>query len=105
MTMKRRLRALAPLLALTATLAAAGTTAAQEFVKVDEAARENIPAIPLVAIAYAFIWVALLGYVVVVARRIARVRGEMDELRRRLGAGGGAEGAGSGARHAEIPRR
>jgi CcmD family protein len=38
----------------------------------------------MVALAYGFIWVAVLAYVVLVAKRLARLSGEMSELRRRI---------------------
>jgi CcmD family protein len=38
----------------------------------------------MVAIAYGFIWTAVFTYVFLVARRLGRVRGEMEELRRRI---------------------
>jgi CcmD family protein len=59
---------------------------AQEFVKVEGKTGEDIPAGPFVGIAYGFIWIAILAYVVFVARGVARVRGEVDELRRKLDA-------------------
>jgi CcmD family protein len=37
-----------------------------------------------VAGAYGFIWLAFLGYVVVLARRTRRVHEEIEELRRKL---------------------
>ncbi len=68
-------------------LAAAVPAGAQDFVKVDDAAREQLPATPFVGVAYGFIWVAILLYVLVVARRLSRVQGEIDDLRRRLDRG------------------
>jgi CcmD family protein len=38
----------------------------------------------MVALAYGFIWVAVFGYVVIVGRRLGKLNGEMDELRRRI---------------------
>jgi hypothetical protein len=57
---------------------------AQEFVKVDEAARENLPAPQFVAAAYGFIWVALLAYVFFVARGLSRTQADLAEMRRRV---------------------
>lgn len=57
---------------------------AQEFVKVEGAPRQEIPAGPFVAAAYAFIWIAVLAYVIVMARGLGRVRKETDELRAKL---------------------
>ncbi len=57
---------------------------AQEFVKVQGPPRQEIPAGPFVAAAYAFIWIAVLAYVVMLARGLGRVRRETDELRAKL---------------------
>ena len=57
---------------------------AQEFVKVEGAPRQEMPAAPFVAAAYSVIWVLVLAYVIVLARGIARVRKEAAELRARL---------------------
>jgi CcmD family protein len=38
----------------------------------------------MVALAYGFIWLAVFVYVVLVARRLGRLNGEMSELRRRI---------------------
>lgn len=46
--------------------------------------RETIAAAPFLAAAYGFIWVAVLVYVVVVARRLRRVRDDIEDLRRRV---------------------
>ena len=62
---------------------------AQEFVKVEGTPRQEIPAGPFVGAAYAFIWIAVLAYVVVLARGLARVRKETDELRGKLDRAGG----------------
>ena len=61
--------------------------AAQDaFVPVDSPLnqQETIPAARLVGIAYGFIWIAILVYVIGVARGLARVRGEMDDLRKKI---------------------
>ena len=68
-------------------VAAAAPAVAQEFVKVDDAAREQIPAVPFIGVAYGFIWVAILLYVLIVARRLGRVQGDIQDLRRRLDRG------------------
>jgi CcmD family protein len=57
---------------------------AQEFVKVTGAVRQEMPAAPFVAAAYSVIWILVLGYVISLARGIARVRKETAELRARL---------------------
>jgi uncharacterized membrane protein (DUF485 family) len=46
--------------------------------------RESIPAAPFLAGAYAFMWVAVLVYVALVARRLSRVQSDIDDLRRKL---------------------
>jgi CcmD family protein len=92
--MKRRLRPImAAALVLAASLAGSGMAAAQQFVKVDEATREQIPAVPFVAIAYGFIWVGVLLYVLVLARGIASVRVQLEDVRRRLADAESAPGA------------
>jgi CcmD family protein len=45
---------------------------------------ETIPAGPFLAGAYAFIWTAVLVYLISVARRLTRVQSEIADLRRRL---------------------
>jgi CcmD family protein len=75
---------------VTAMIGGVAPAVAQQFEKVDEAARENLPATPFVAAAYGFIWIAILAYVVITARRIRRVEGEIATLRRRVDPGGGA---------------
>jgi CcmD family protein len=57
---------------------------AQEFVKISGKEADDVPAGPFVGIAYGFIWIAILAYVVSVARGLNRVRGELDDLRRKL---------------------
>ena len=57
---------------------------AQEFQKVTGPLREELPATPFVAAAYGFIWIALLAYVVLLARGIGRVRKDMAELRAKI---------------------
>jgi CcmD family protein len=79
--MKRLVSLLASLSALIAAPALA-----QVFEKVEGPPREEIPAVPFVALAYGFIWIAILTYVFVVARAVSKVDGEIAELRRKLGA-------------------
>jgi CcmD family protein len=57
---------------------------AQEFQKVTGPLREELPASPFVAAAYGFIWIALLAYVVWLARGVGRVRQDLAELRARI---------------------
>jgi CcmD family protein len=55
-----------------------------EFVPVDEIPPgEQIPAINLVAAAYGFVWVLLLGYVWSIARRLHKVEAELTDLESR----------------------
>jgi CcmD family protein len=82
-SMWRRI-SVACLWAATMILTSAGPALAQEFVKVDDAAREQLPATPFVGVAYGFIWVAILGYLFVVARGLNRLQGELRDLRRRI---------------------
>ena len=71
--------------ALLALLALAPATAlAQEFEKVTGPLRQEIPAVPFVAAAYGIIWLAILFYVFIVARGLARVDGEIADLKRKV---------------------
>ena len=45
---------------------------------------EQLPAAPLVIAAYAFVWVALLGYVWLLWRRMAKLERELADLQRRV---------------------
>ena len=56
----------------------------KDFVAVDESLPgEQIPALPLIAGAYGFVWVVLLGYVWSIGRRLRKVEGELAELESR----------------------
>lgn len=57
---------------------------AQQFEKVEGPLREEMPAIPFVAAAYSIIWLMILLYVFFVARGLARVDGEIAELKKKL---------------------
>jgi hypothetical protein len=46
--------------------------------------RETIPAAPFLAGAYAFMWVAVLIYVALVAKRLGRVQSDIDDLKRKI---------------------
>jgi len=89
MTVKFRARALLAITTLAALLAS-GAAYAQEYVKVENATREQLPAPQFVGAAYGFIWVAIMVYVFVVARRLAKTRGDIAELRRRVESASGA---------------
>jgi CcmD family protein len=80
-------------------LLAPALAVAQEFQKVEGRVTDEIPAVPFVGYAYGFIWIAVLAYVVYVARGLSQVNGEIDQLRRKVDGGGGTGGA-AGAREA-----
>jgi CcmD family protein len=72
------------LLLLAPAIAHAQPQPPKDFVAVDETAPgEQIPAIPLIAAAYGFIWVVVLGYVWSVGRRLQKVEGELKDLESR----------------------
>lgn len=59
--------------------------AQNEYVPVSELPPdEQLPAVPLVFIAYGVIWLAVLIYVVTIWRRQAAVQKELDALKRQL---------------------
>jgi len=57
------------------------------LVKPGDPGQEALPATPLVFAAYAFVWVALVGYVLLLWRRLGRVERELAEVRAKLQAG------------------
>jgi CcmD family protein len=65
-------------------------SAQEEFVPVNAPVnpQDTIPAPRLVAIAYGFIWVVLLGYVWSVRSRLASVERELQTVSKRVGSGG-----------------
>lgn len=64
--------------------AAAQPPPQSEFVPVDDIPPgEQIPAINLVAAAYGFVWVVVLGYVWSIARRLQKVESELADLESR----------------------
>jgi CcmD family protein len=64
--------------------AAAQPQPPKEFVPVDEVPPgEQIPAINLVAAAYGFVWLAMMGYVWSIARRLKTVESELADLESR----------------------
>jgi CcmD family protein len=67
-----------------AVVAVPAAALAQEWEKVQGKVADEVPAGPFVAIAYGFIWIAILGYVLFVARGLSRVRGELEDLRRKI---------------------
>ena len=75
---------LAGLLALGPSTAGAQPQPPKDFVAVDETQPgEQIPALPLIAGAYGFVWVVLLGYVWSIGRRLRTVEAELAELESR----------------------
>lgn len=55
-----------------------------DFVPVDESQPgDEIPALPLIAAAYGFIWVVLLSYLWSIGRRLQKVEAELAELETR----------------------
>ncbi len=57
---------------------------ASAFVKASEVPTEVLPAAPLVLVAYAFVWVALIGYVFALWRRLGKVERELAQVSSRL---------------------
>jgi CcmD family protein len=74
------------LLAAALLAAWSGTALAQQFEKVENVAKQEIPAGRFVSIAYGIIWVAILVYIVMVASGVKRVNQEIAELKRKLAA-------------------
>jgi hypothetical protein len=70
------------LLILVTVLSAPAAALAQE--PATSGVRESIPAAPFLAGAYAFMWVAVLIYVALVARRLGRVQSDIEDLRRKM---------------------
>jgi CcmD family protein len=55
--------------------------ATDEFVPISELPpQDQLPAAPLLVTAYAFVWVALMGYLVSVGRRLTKVQHEVERL-------------------------
>ena len=49
------------------------------------ASTEQLPAAPLVIAAYAFVWVAAMGYVWTIGRRLTKVENDLRALERKSG--------------------
>jgi CcmD family protein len=60
------------------------TQAQNEFVPASQVPTETLPAAPLVYIAYAFVWVVLIGYVFALWRRLGRVERELAQVSSRI---------------------
>ena len=67
-----------------AILATLLTQAQNEFVPASQVPTETLPAAPLVFIAYAFVWVVLIGYVFALWRRLGRVERELAQVSSRI---------------------
>ena len=61
-----------------------GAALAQQFEKVENLPRQELPAGRFVAIAYGIIWLAIIAYVVYVASGIKRVDAEIADLKRKV---------------------
>ncbi len=63
------------------------STPQNDFVQVTgpQPAVDSLPAAPLLIAAYAFVWVALLGYLWFVWSRLKKVQTEIEDLQRRTG--------------------
>lgn len=83
----RQIRIVMLLAAIIGTPVLAGAAQPQppkEFVPADSIPpEEQIPAVNLVAAAYGFVWVAMLGYVWSLARRLKTVETELHDLEAR----------------------
>jgi CcmD family protein len=78
-------------LALTAAPLLAAQPGQSEFVPVGSLpATEQMPAAPLLIVAYAFVWVAVLVYVWSIWRRLGKVEADMQALARRTSERSGA---------------
>lgn len=71
---------------------------AQEWQRVEGKASEEIPAVSFVGYAYGFIWIAVVAYVVYVARGLGKVNTELEQLRRKLDGGAGPSQGQTGRR-------
>ncbi|MFN7978901.1 MAG: CcmD family protein [Vicinamibacterales bacterium] len=80
-----RLLLILALLALPAlAVAQTPTPSPDEFVPISQIpAEEQIPAINLVAAAYAFVWLGLIGYVWSLGRRLAKTEDDLARLERK----------------------
>jgi CcmD family protein len=79
-------------LAAVVLVASAGAALAQQFEKIENIPKQEIPAGRFVGIAYGIIWLAVLTYVLLVAGGLKRVNQEIADLKRKLASGGGSRG-------------
>ena len=70
----------APLANLPATVLALQTPPQDAFIPGSQMPTEVLPGTPFVFIAYAFVWVALIGYVFGLWRKLARVERELAQV-------------------------
>jgi CcmD family protein len=78
-------RAIATLMSVALTAVTLSAQAPEGFVPVKPGDQmESLPATPLVFIAYAFVWLALIAYVFFIWRGLARVEGELADVQQRL---------------------
>lgn len=67
--------------------AGGGSPQVEGFVPVDTLpASEQLPAARLLVAAYAFVWLAVFGYVWSLWRRLEKVEGDLQQLAKRIGA-------------------
>jgi len=78
----------AAMFAAIALAAWSGVAVAQQFEKVENIPKQEIPAGRFVSIAYGIIWLAVLTYVVFVAGGLKRVNQEIADLKRKLASKG-----------------
>jgi len=71
-------------LAAAVLVVSAGSALAQQFEKVENIPKQEIPAGRFVSIAYGIIWLVVLAYVVIVAAGIKRVNQEIADLKRKV---------------------
>jgi CcmD family protein len=75
-------------LAVALLVVGAGTAVAQEFEKVENIPRQEIPAGRFVSIAYGIIWVTVVVYVLLIGSKLNRTNQEIAELKRKLASKG-----------------
>lgn len=59
-------------------------TTGKQFVAVEGKPSEEIPAVPFIGIAYGFIWIVVLGYLLYLAGGLGRVRRQIADLQKKL---------------------
>ena len=70
-----------------------GAALAQQFEKIENIPKQEIPAGRFVGIAYGIIWLAVLTYVLFVAGGLKRVSQEIADLKRKVDSQGGSSGS------------